>query len=109
MLIELSKLAKEQFMKLPKLIKLGHRNLVHHKKQTILIVVVIGALFSILIAVQFIFQGLEDFHRQQSLGVFDNKIYITAEACRRGQIESSRGIERDCVNEQGQLDLDCAR
>ena len=57
-------------MKLPKLIKLGHRNLVHHKKQTILTVVVIGALFSILIAVQFIFQGLEDFHRQQSLGGF---------------------------------------
>ena len=66
-------------MKLPKLIKLGHRNLVHHKKQTILTVVVIGVLFSILIAVQFIFQGLEDFHRQQSLGVFDNKIYITAQ------------------------------
>lgn len=96
-------------MKLPKLIKLGHRNLVHHKKQTILTVVVIGALFSILIAVQFIFQGLEDFHRQQSLGVFDNKIYITAQACRRGQIESSRGIERECINEQGHLDQDCFR
>ena len=76
MLIELSKLAKEQFMKLPKLIKIGHRNLVHHKKQTILTVVVIGALFSILIAVQFIFQGLEDFHRQQSLGVLTIKFIL---------------------------------
>lgn len=63
-------------MKLPKLIKIGHRNLVHHKKQTILTVVVIGALFSILIAVQFIFQGLEDFHRQQSLGVLTIKFIL---------------------------------
>lgn len=96
-------------MKLFKLAKLGHRNLTHHKKQTIFTVIVIGALFSILVAIQFIFQGLENFHRQRSLEVFDNKIYITAQACRLGQLESPYSIERNCIDDHGRLNQDCLR
>lgn len=96
-------------MKFLKLAKLGHRNLTHHKKQTIFTVIVIGALFSILITMQFIIQGLEYFHRQQNLGVFANKIYITAQACQRSQLDSAHEIEKHCIDNHGQLDQDCLR
>ena len=94
-------------MKLFQLAKLGHRNLTHHKKQTIFTVIVIGSLFSILVAVQFIIQGLENFYVQHNSELFNGKTYIAAQACRRSELDSHHDIITRCVNNNNQMDEQC--
>ena len=93
-------------MKLPKLIKLGHRNLTHHKKQTIFTVIVVGSLFSVLIAAQLVVQGLENFYIQHNLAIFNGSTYITARACKFNQLESSSSMSH-CFQDNGEFDKQC--
>ncbi len=65
-------------MKLLKLIKLGHKNITHHKKQTILTIIIVGSLFSLLIALQFVVQGVQNIFINKEDEITSGKTYIQA-------------------------------
>lgn len=95
-------------MKFLKLTKLGHRNLIHHKKQTIFTVIVIGALFSVLVTIHFLMQGVEDFYIKQNLKIFNGATYITAQACRRDDLVAHHSQSHNqCIDNDGKIDEQC--
>lgn len=95
-------------MKFLKLAKLGHRNLIHHKKQTIFTIIVVGSLFSVLVAIQLVMQGLENFYIKQNLSVFNGSTYIAAQACRRSELLSVSSTHQ-CVKDDGKFDEQCLK
>lgn len=76
-------------MKLFKLIKLGHKNITHHKKQTIFTVIIIGSLFSILMALQFLVQGIENIVIKEYNQTLAEKTYIVARNSNSGDMEDA--------------------
>lgn len=95
-------------MKFLKLAKLGHRNLIHHKKQTIFTIIVVGSLFSVLVTIQLVMQGLENFYIKQNLSVFNGSTYIAAQACRRSELLSVSSTHQ-CVKDDGKFDEQCLK
>ncbi len=84
-------------MKLFKLIKLGHKNITHHKKQTAMTVIIVGTLFSLLMALQFVVQGVENIFINREEQIFSNKTYIQAR-------NSNYDYHRNIANK---IDIEC--
>lgn len=93
-------------MKLLKLAKLGHRNVTHHKKQTILTVIVIGSLFGVLIGLHFIIQGIENTFLKQNDQVFSGKTYLVAHGCSARELKQYE-LENPCFEAPEEEMIDC--
>ncbi len=91
-------------MKLLRLFKLGHKNLTHNKKQTILTIIVIGSLFSVLIGLQFIVQGVENYLIKQNNRIFSDTIYFSASGCNTRKIEA---IYASCLEKEEEEMFEC--
>ncbi|PID33245.1 hypothetical protein CR969_01790 [Candidatus Saccharibacteria bacterium] len=89
-------------MKLFKLMGLGYKGVAHHKKQTILTVVIVGSLFSVLMALQFIVQGVENKLIKES-SVIMPETYITALSCNQDQLDREDEIGKCSEAPEGEV------
>ena len=71
-------------MKLIDLIRLGHKHISAHKRQSVLAVLTIGLLFGAVMGLTFLFEGLENLFIHASDLISGNKIYVTASSCSNG-------------------------
>lgn len=85
-------------MKLPKLISLSHQNLIHHKKQTLLTIIVVGSLFGLIIGFQLVIQGVENAVLGFNDQIFNKHVYIVASGCKSSELKARRRLaEKECL------------
>ena len=78
-------------MKILKLARLGNKSILAHKKRVFLTTVVLGALFSILVAAAFIVQGIENNLISASLYKTDGKVLMYSSICHGTYIDDENG------------------
>lgn len=80
-------------MKLFSLMKIAHRYVAVHKKQSLLTVITTGVLFGVFLGVIFLFDGMEKTFVEESDKLTDGIIYTTSESCAGGKCLEWDAIE----------------
>ncbi|MBR3180876.1 hypothetical protein IKF63_02235 [Candidatus Saccharibacteria bacterium] len=70
-------------MKIFSLIKIGHRHIAAHKRQSFLSIATIGILFGALLSIVFLFEGTENIFIKTSNKLSNNKLYVTTSSCNK--------------------------
>jgi len=89
-------------MKILDLLKLSRKNITSHKKQSILTIIVIGSLFSLIMAITLIYQGLENNFLAVAGQKTDGEILVAVNPCyeitEEGQCSDSSEIRQEVTD-----------